>query len=105
MPEDSNLPHQEDGLRPEGIIDHEQDPPEEVVTSKDYAHIPKNRRALSTSLQNDDKDLQKFLDENSPMKITPPPAGPQETNLMARPKPIIIKKPGKFTSLIKKIFS
>ena len=115
MPDNNtNLPHQEDEIKPEGIIDHEQDPPEVSVVPDDYADIPKDKRVISTTLQNDDKNLQKFLEENKPMTIAPPPpAKRQETHLLdlSKEKQTTstssgqVKKPGKFALLFKKLFS
>jgi len=106
MPDNTSLPHQEDEIRPEGVVDHEQAPPEVPITPADYAHIPLDKRVISTTLQNDDKDLQKFLEENKPMKIAPPPPAIRvETHLIKTPDQEKQKKPGKLASLFKKLFS
>ena len=80
---ETELPHQPDDVRPEGIKEYEQEPPEEIITPDDYDLLPYNELVQSAELTNDDPELQKLLDENRTKKIAPPPpAKPKETHLI-----------------------
>ena len=51
------MPHQASEFKPEEIVEYEQEPPHEIISVADHAHLPVERKALPPSLLNTDRAL------------------------------------------------
>ena len=100
-PRPANLPHQADDVRPEDIVDHEQEAPETIITPDDYDHLPYENMIPRAELPEPDKELKNYIAAARAPKPAPlHPAIPED-------KPLADTSPtgSSFRQKLKKIFS